>query len=77
MLPHTLRAPVVPLGWPVWGLARGKHTPLPYELEAICSRCGSWGLDLCCASLPASRKRTGRSICLSAGSCLLPVLVQE
>lgn len=52
VLPHT-EGSSCPLGWLVWGPACGKHTPLPHELEAICPRCGSWGLDLYCASLSA------------------------
>lgn len=52
-------------GWHVWEAAGRKHVPLLYELEAICPRCDSPGLDLCCISLSAHKEQNGQ-VCPSA-----------
>lgn len=65
MLLWALRTPVVMPGWHIWERGCRKHTPLLYELEAICPKCGSPGLDLCRVCLPTctqGREWTGLSV---------------
>lgn len=60
MLLWTMRTRVVMPGWHVWEPAYRTHTPLLYELEAICPKCGFPGLDLCCVPLPAHKEENGQ-----------------